>query len=126
MTKHALRSRSRILAGMLALVALWGAACSAPRGTAVAPPSKAEAIADVRAFLESQRDAILGNPAGAPQAIRLVEEFLEPMAAHYGPPIADFLDAVRQVRVSWGPKPTKAAVERDVASLSEKAAALAP
>lgn len=73
-----------------------------------------------------QREAIIANPAAAPQAIGLVVEFLEPMALHYGPPFVAFLAAVKETRTSWGDKPTAAAVKEGVARLCDQAAALAP
>lgn len=73
-----------------------------------------------------QVEAITANPSNAPQTLALVVEFLEPMAAHYGPPFTAFLAAVKETRASWGEKPTAATVKDGAANLAEKAADLAP
>jgi hypothetical protein len=105
--------------------ALMGTSCSSRPETAEVP-TRTEAIAQAREFFDMQREALVANPAGGPQILALVIEFLEPMAAHYGPPFVAFLAAVQETRASWGDKPTAAAVMDGVASLAEKAAALAP
>jgi hypothetical protein len=121
-----LQSRRHYLAAWATiLAALVSASCSARPGTAPVP-TKAEAIARAREFFDMQREALVANPASGPQILALVIEFLEPMAAHYGPPFVAFLAAVQETRASWGDKPTAAAVMDGVASLAEKAAALAP
>jgi hypothetical protein len=116
----------RLVAATATLLAAFaGASCSSRPGTAPVP-TKAEAIAQAREFFDMQREAIVANPANAPQTLALVIEFLEPMAAHYGPPFVAFLAAAKETRASWGDRPTAAAVKDGVASLAEKAAALAP
>jgi predicted RNase H-like HicB family nuclease len=117
------RRRRQAVPWLLIAAALAGAGCSG-RISTVRSPTKTEAIAQAREMFELHAEAILANPASAPRAIEPVVEMFEPLAAHHGPPFVEFLATVKEVRSSWGPKPSAAAVAEGVATLREALARL--
>jgi hypothetical protein len=102
-----------------------GVGCTT-RGKSMPPPSKAEMIAQLQGFLATEADAMRSRPRDAPITLGTLIEYVEVVAAHYGPPFTDFLAALQQTRAAWGDTPTAAQVAAGLKALGEQATAMRP
>jgi len=91
------------------------AGCGGPK--TAAPPTSAEAVAAFSAELSGRIDSVAAAPATAVREIDLAIESLAGYAASQGEPFSSWLAAAREVRATWGPNPSKAAVEQGLSRL---------
>jgi hypothetical protein len=94
------------VAGAVAAVLITG--CGGPRRAA--PPSNAEAVTAFRGEFITRLDAVAAAPGTAARELDLAIESLTGYAESQGEPFRSWLETAKEIRSSWGSRPTPAQV----------------
>lgn len=99
-------TRRGVVAHALAAAVLAG--CGGTKTSA--PPTNAEAVAAFRGEFLARIDAVAAAPGTAPREMDLAIESLTGYADSQGEPFRSWLETAKDIRASWGGRPTPAQV----------------